>query len=57
MPSSMACVSGSVALKPSKRLRTAMVSTAFCGQPTTVSTLSSCGGMEMPKSFRTFLPL
>ena len=57
MPSSMAWTSGSGDLKPSKRQRTAMESTAFCGQPTTVSTLRSDGGMLMPKSLRTFLPL
>ena len=53
----MSCTSSLAALKPSKRERTASASTAFCGHPTTVSTVRSVGGMEMPKSFSTFFPL
>ena len=45
MPSSISWASVVAAVKPSKR-----------GQPTTVSTFSSSGGVEMPKSFRWFLP-
>ena len=43
-------------VKPSKRLREAMADTAFLGQPTTVSMFRSEGGMEMPRSLRTFSP-
>ena len=48
--------SSSPTVKPSKRERDAMADTAFLGQPTTVSMLRSEGGMEMPKSLRTFSP-
>lgn len=43
-------------VKPSKRERDAMAETAFLGQPTTVSIFRSEGGMEMPRSLRTFSP-
>ena len=43
-------------VNPSKRLRDAIADTAFFGQPTTVSMFRSDGGMEMPRSLRTFSP-
>ena len=54
--SSSAWTRSSSALKPSKRLRTARLMTALLGHPTTVSTSSSSGGVEMPKSLRRLRP-
>ena len=56
MASRRPCTSSVSAVKPSKRLRVASAITALLGHPTTVSTPSSVGGVEMPKSLRRLRP-